>query len=212
MSRCSPPGPRPTCWTSYPACSARPATASGPCAPRSRHTPAAIAALLAARCRACAPSLRGLGPGGKPAVAAVHPASGAPRCRRSASCDIPAMLGQQVCGQSGQWCAQGFSKLPHASKVKFPDQPYNYVEKAGRLSSRAAAHYVCQHVCWSTAAAEARVLPDGVLCGVVIVYGEDALNLTLSNLPRSLCRSFRACPRRAWTCSTGCSRTTRRAG
>ncbi len=24
---------------------------------------------------------------------------------------------------------QGFSELPHASKIKFPDQPYNYVEK-----------------------------------------------------------------------------------
>ena len=24
---------------------------------------------------------------------------------------------------------QGFSELPHASKIKFPEQPYNYVEK-----------------------------------------------------------------------------------
>jgi len=57
------------------------------------------------------------------------------------------MLGQQVCGKSGQWRAQGFSKLPHAAKVKFPDQPYNYVEKAGRPPSHAAAHCICQHVC-----------------------------------------------------------------
>ena len=26
-------------------------------------------------------------------------------------------------------CVQGFSKLPHAGSLKFPSQPYNYVER-----------------------------------------------------------------------------------